>query len=57
MLNRESSALVYLAVPKFVLPDFGNFDKTSSGIKCKKEHIFKVMGKVAPGRVRVGDAN
>ena len=40
------------------MPSFGNFLKKSSGIKCKKRRSLfgLVLGKVAPGRVRVGDA-
>jgi hypothetical protein len=40
-----------------MLPNFGNFLKKSSGIKClqKKITVWKRLGKVAPGRVREGD--
>jgi len=40
-----------------MLPNFGNFLKKSSGIKClqKKLMVWKRLGKVAPGRVREGD--
>jgi hypothetical protein len=38
----------------FILPNFGNFLKKTSGIKLltlKKIKVWKRLGKVAPGRV------
>jgi len=50
--------LCSLAVPKLILPNFGNFLKNLSGIKnllTSKIKVWKRLGKVAPGSVREGD--
>ncbi len=45
-------------VLKFVMENFGNFLNKSSGIKGKKwsSLVGWELGKVASGRIRVGDA-
>ncbi len=49
---------MYLAVPKFIMLNLGDFLKKSPGINCKEciSVISLKTGEVAKGRVRVGEA-
>jgi len=60
MLYSAACNTYTLVVPKFILPNFGNFLRRHLASRVKSKDLYLkqyILGEVAPGRVRVGDAN